>query len=154
MVVYPTFHGVSVGMESTEVCRHETTYPELDVDIDVTAGAAADTLLAPSTVCVPDEVHRRRRVHVKLDGGRLHVNFLVVHVANPVDLECIATAAIWLDRKLSTRSRERLVVLLRVLCVPLRTVVHSEWRGAVKDQRSGNADVSRAVLAKTDGFAK
>ena len=94
---------------------------------------------------IPDEVRRRWRVYIQFDRSRLQIDFLVVRVANLINLERVVTAAIRLYGKLPTRSRERLVVLLRVLSVALRAVVDREWRCTVQNQGSGNADVSRAV---------
>lgn len=83
---------------------------------------------------IPDEVGQRGWVDVKFNGGRLEIDLLVIGIADLVYLEGIVTAAVRLDSEFSTRSRERLVVFLRVLRVPLRTVVDLERRRTVENK--------------------
>ena len=78
---------------------------------------------------VSNEVGRGRRVYVKLNGGRLELDLLVIGIADLVYLEGIVPAAVRLDSKFSPRSRECLVVFFGDLRVPLRAIVDLEWRG-------------------------
>ena len=84
-------------------------------------------------------------MYVKLNGGRLEVDLLVIRVADLVNLEGIVTAAVRLYSEFSARSRERLVVFLGVLRVSLRTVVDLEWRCTVENKGGRDTNVPRAA---------
>ena len=125
-------------------------YPEFNLHVNITAGATTDALLPSAAMRIPDEVGQRRWVDVKLNGGRLKINLLVIGIADLVYLEGIVAAPVRLNGEFSPRSGERLVVFLGVLRVPLRTVVDLERRRTVENKGGRDTNVSRT--ATTEGW--